>query len=146
MNNKCGRDLLRMLGKLFHEQNLEYVSTDHQLHVYVRSDNFVQNRAVKVLKRLSVNIRELKNRIESEASTIDPKESLDENFFIAPRVKRVIDLAYDESRNLGKDYVGTEHLLLGLIREYDGQSAQILRDMGATIDTTRNVVFKLQGS
>jgi len=135
-----------MLGKLFHEQNLEYVSTDHQLHVYVRSDNFVQNRAVKVLKRLSVNIRELKNRIESEASTIDPKESLDENFFIAPRVKRVIDLAYDESRNLGKDYVGTEHLLLGLIREYDGQSAQILRDMGATIDTTRNVVFKLQGS
>jgi ATP-dependent Clp protease ATP-binding subunit ClpC len=144
MTNSVNTEHL-LLGLLF-EQKFDYVSTEHQLNVYFRSDNFVQNRAVIALQNLNVNIRDLKNRIESEASAIHSQEIIDESFCLTPRVKRVIDLAYDESRNLGKNYVGTEHLLLGLIREYDGRSAQILREMGVAIDATRNVVFKTQGS
>ncbi len=62
-----------------------------------------------------------------------------------PRAKRVLELAFDEARQLGHTYIGTEHILLGLIREGEGVAAQVLRNMGADIDKVRKQVVELLG-
>src|SRR5205807_2216440 len=62
-----------------------------------------------------------------------------------PRAKKVIEFAIDESRNLNQNYVGTEHLLLGLIREEEGVAAQILMNLGLRLETVREQVLNLLG-
>src|SRR5437773_10201646 len=63
---------------------------------------------------------------------------------LTPRAKRVIDLAYEEARQLNNNYIGTEHLLLGLIREDDGLAARILIKLGADLERARRVVYAMQ--
>jgi ATP-dependent Clp protease ATP-binding subunit ClpC len=63
---------------------------------------------------------------------------------LTPRAKRVIDLAYDEARNLNNNYIGTEHLLLGLIREGDGLAGRVLNKLGVPLDRARSEVMALQ--
>jgi ATP-dependent Clp protease ATP-binding subunit ClpA len=63
---------------------------------------------------------------------------------LTPRAKRVIDLAYEEARQLNNNYIGTEHLLLGLIREGDGLAARVLVKLGANLDRTRREVYAMQ--
>jgi len=62
-----------------------------------------------------------------------------------PRAKRVLELAFDEARQLGHTYIGTEHILLGLIREGEGVAAQVLRNMGADLEGVRKQVVELLG-
>ncbi len=64
---------------------------------------------------------------------------------LSPRAKRVLELAIDEARTMGHGYVGTEHLLLGLIREGEGVAAQVLRNLGADVDRVRSEVLDLLG-
>jgi ATP-dependent Clp protease ATP-binding subunit ClpC len=63
---------------------------------------------------------------------------------LTPRAKRVIDLAYDEARNLNNNYIGTEHLLLGLIREGDGLAGRVLAKLGVELEKARREVMTLQ--
>jgi ATP-dependent Clp protease ATP-binding subunit ClpC len=63
---------------------------------------------------------------------------------LTPRAKRVIDLAYDEARNLNNNYIGTEHLLLGLIREGDGLAGRVLAKLGVELEKARREVMGLQ--
>jgi ATP-dependent Clp protease ATP-binding subunit ClpC len=63
---------------------------------------------------------------------------------LTPRAKRVIDLAYDEARNLNNNYIGTEHLLLGLIREGDGLAGRVLAKLGVELERARREVMSLQ--
>src|SRR5262249_2313891 len=65
---------------------------------------------------------------------------------LTPRCKRVIDLAYDEARTLNNNYIGTEHLLLGLIREGEGLAGRILTKLGVQLERTRAEVQSLQES
>ena len=65
---------------------------------------------------------------------------------LTPRAKRVIDLAYDEARNLNNNYIGTEHLLLGLIREGDGLAGRVLAKLGVELERARREVMSLQDS
>src|SRR5690606_25050162 len=62
-----------------------------------------------------------------------------------PRAKRVLELAWDESRQMGHSYVGTEHILLGLIREGEGVAAQVLKNLGVDLEAARKQVFSLLG-
>ncbi|HBK68646.1 MAG TPA: ATP-dependent Clp protease ATP-binding subunit ClpC, partial [Firmicutes bacterium] len=62
-----------------------------------------------------------------------------------PRAKRVLELALDEARQLGHNYVGTEHILLGLIREGEGVAAQVLKNLGVDLESARKQVFSLLG-
>ncbi len=62
-----------------------------------------------------------------------------------PRAKRVLELAFDEARQLGHTYIGTEHILLGLIREGEGVAAQVLKNLGADLDKVRRQVVELLG-
>src|SRR6185369_11868651 len=70
--------------------------------------------------------------------------NLGQDMQLTPRAKRVIDLAYEEARQLNNNYIGTEHLLLGLIREGDGLAARVLKQEGAEYDTTKEVVRLMQ--
>ena len=64
---------------------------------------------------------------------------------LSPRAKRVLELAIDEARLMGHGYVGTEHLLLGLLREGEGVAAQVLENLGIDLDRARSEVLELLG-
>src|SRR5439155_10131415 len=70
--------------------------------------------------------------------------NLGQDMQLTPRAKRVIDLAYEEARQLNNNYIGTEHLLLGLIREGDGLAARVLVKLGADLERTRREVYAMQ--
>src|SRR5439155_3858134 len=70
--------------------------------------------------------------------------NLGQDMQLTPRAKRVIDLAYEEARQLNNNYIGTEHLLLGLIREGGGLAARVLVKLGADLERTRREVYAMQ--
>jgi ATP-dependent Clp protease ATP-binding subunit ClpC len=116
-----------------------YVSTEHLLLGLVREPDSV---AARVLDRLSVNLSKIRSEVEKQLPKGDPRNSPDMS--LTPRAKRVIDLAYDEARNLNNNYIGTEHLLLGLIREGDGLAGRVLAKLGVELDKARKEVMALQ--
>src|SRR5713101_5220218 len=90
-----------------------YVSTEHLLLGLVREND---NVAARILEgRLGISLSSI--RQETEKQVTRGPGNLGKDMQLAPRAKRMIDLAYDEARNLSNNYIGTEHLLLGLIRE-----------------------------
>src|SRR5262249_20803953 len=70
--------------------------------------------------------------------------NLGQDMQLTPRAKRAIDLGYDEARQLNNNYIGTEHLLLGLIREGDGLASRVLVKLGADLERVRRVVREMQ--
>src|SRR5438067_1458155 len=89
-----------------------YVSTEHLLLGLVREND---SAAARILDRMGVSLSRIRREIERQVTRGD--ERLGQKIELTPRGKRVIDLAYDEARQLSNNYIGTEHLLLGLIRE-----------------------------
>jgi ATP-dependent Clp protease ATP-binding subunit ClpC len=120
--------------------NHNYIGTEHLLLGLVREENGV---AVKVLRELGVEpvqiIRAVERTVGRGERPPFGKPTL------APRTKRVIELAVDEARLMGHHYIGTEHLLLGLVREGDGIAVNVLRGLGIDVarvrsQTTRNIL------
>src|SRR5579864_3654314 len=99
----------------------QYVSTEHLLLGLVREHDSV---AARVLERMGVSLDHIRSEIERQVTRGDGK--LGQDMQLTPRSKRVIDLAYDESRQLSTSYIGTEHLLLGMIREAEGLAGRVL--------------------
>ena len=116
-----------------------YVSTEHLLLGLVRESDSV---AARVLERLGVSLSRIRAEVEKQLPRGDARPSQDMS--LTPRAKRVIDLAYDEARNLNNNYIGTEHLLLGLIREGDGLAGRVLAKLGVELDRGRREVMALQ--
>jgi ATP-dependent Clp protease ATP-binding subunit ClpC len=116
-----------------------YVSTEHLLLGLVRESDSV---AARVLERLGVSLSRIRAEVEKQLPRGDARPSQDMS--LTPRAKRVIDLAYDEARNLNNNYIGTEHLLLGLIREGDGLAGRVLAKLGVELDKGRREVMALQ--
>ena len=112
--------------------NHSYIGTEHILLGLVREEEGV---AAKVLVNLSANLTKLRSAVEFTMARGD-KPSGGE-IGLTPRAKRVIELAIDEARQLGHNYIGTEHLLLGLLREGGGVAAQILDSFGITQERVR---------
>ena len=106
-----------------------YVSTEHLLLGLIREEGHV---AVQVLEKLGVRTSRVRTEVERQLPRGDARPSQD--MTLTPRAKRVIDLAYDESRQLNDNYIGTEHLLLGLIREGDGLAGRILVKLGIELE------------
>jgi len=117
-----------------------YVSTEHLLLGLIRESDSV---AARVLERVGISIAQIRSEIERQVTRGDAK--LGEDMQLTPRAKRVIDLAYDEARSLQNDYIGTEHLLLGLIREGEGLAGRVLAKLGADIHIAREAVASMQG-
>jgi ATP-dependent Clp protease ATP-binding subunit ClpA len=116
-----------------------YVSTEHLLLGMIRENDSVSSR---ILQRLGVSLSELHEEILRLVAKGDGQTGGDMQ--LTPRAKRVIDLAYDEARQLNNNYIGTEHLLLGLIREGEGLAGHVLLQAGADVEKVRHEVMLLQ--
>nr|WP_207669712.1 ATP-dependent Clp protease ATP-binding subunit [Marinisporobacter balticus] len=118
-----------------------YVGTEHVLLGLVKEGEGI---AAKALINMGVSLKEVKARI---ASMIGIGSDLNiELLGFTPRTKRVFELSFAEARRLGHNYIGTEHLLLGLIREGEGVAAKILIDSGVNFTKAREEVMKLLGN
>ncbi len=132
-----------LLG-LLHEAKYSYAISPGQLRVYIGPVNFDSDSpAIKVLLALGVNIRSLKDELESKLALSSACEELVENLQLSQRGKLVIDLAYDEARNLNATQIGLEHILLGIIREHDGLAGQALQKAGVTIENARRASIRV---
>jgi ATP-dependent Clp protease ATP-binding subunit ClpA len=116
-----------------------YVSTEHLLLGLVRENDSV---AARILDMMGVSLGRIRSEIERQVTRGDGR--LGQDMQLTPRAKRVIDLAYDEARQLSNNYIGTEHLLLGLIREGEGLAGRVLAKLGVELERTREEVRKLQ--
>ncbi|MCX6090709.1 MAG: ATP-dependent Clp protease ATP-binding subunit [Candidatus Atribacteria bacterium] len=109
-----------------------YIGTEHLLLGLLREREGI---AAKILESLDVTIESVRNELEGFIEKNEYQASTEVAF--TPRSKRVLELALDETRRLAHNYVGTEHILLGILREGDGVGAQILRRLGLDIETVR---------
>ncbi|MBP6965501.1 MAG: ATP-dependent Clp protease ATP-binding subunit [Armatimonadetes bacterium] len=116
-----------------------FVTTEHLLLGLVRENDCV---AARILDRMGVSLNRIKSEVEGQVTRGEGR--LGQDMQLTPRAKRVIDLAYDEARQLNNNYIGTEHLLLGLIREGEGLAARVLGKLGVDLERTRREVTGLQ--
>jgi ATP-dependent Clp protease ATP-binding subunit ClpC len=121
--------------------NHDYVGTEHLLLGLIALGEGV---AAQVLANLGVDLRRVRGEIEKIVGTGDNVMLLGEIPF-TPRAKKVLELAVEEAQNMGHNYVGTEHLLLGLIREEEGVAARVLENLGVRLDVVREEVISLLG-
>jgi ATP-dependent Clp protease ATP-binding subunit ClpA len=136
------RNVLAMAREESTELRHEYVGTEHILLGILREG---QGVACKALVSLQIDPQRLRDMIIDVAKPgLNPNTGPDLPY--TTRGKKVLELAMSEARQLGHSYVGTEHLLLGLIREEKGIAGQVLVLQGATLDATRTAVLGIIGS
>ena len=121
----------------------DYVGTEHILLALVKEGTGV---ASVVLKKMGVELKEIRHEIEKTVERGPEPVSSNQQLPYTPRAKRVLELALEEARNLGHHYIGTEHLLLGLLREQDGIAAQVLINLGLKLDEVREEIHNFLGS
>lgn len=99
--------------------------------------------AAKTLKGMGVNLKEARTEVEKIIGRGSGFVAVEIPF--TPRAKRVLELSWDEARQLGHNYIGTEHLLLGLIREGEGVAARVLENLGVDLNKVRSNVIRMLG-
>jgi len=122
--------------------NHEYIGTEHILLGLVKEGSGV---GANVLKNLDVDLRKVRLEVEKLVHS-GPDMVTMGKLPQTPRAKKVIEYAIEEARNLNHNYVGTEHLLLGLLREHDGVAAQVLMNLGLKLEEVREEVLNLLGA
>src|SRR5579875_3062789 len=122
--------------------NHEYIGTEHILLGLVKEGSGV---AANVLKNLDIDLRKVRLEVEKLVKS-GPDMVTMGKLPQTPRAKKVIEYAIEEARNLNHNYVGTEHLLLGLLREHDGVAAQVLMNLGLKLEEVREEVLNLLGA
>ena len=118
--------------------NHNYIGTEHLLLGLVREGDGV---AARVLENLNVELPKVRTAVEFIIGRGD--RPVVGEVGLTPRAKRVIELAIDEARRLGHNYIGTEHLLLGLVREGEGIAAGVLESLGVSLDKVRHEVIRV---
>jgi ATP-dependent Clp protease ATP-binding subunit ClpC len=121
--------------------NHEFIGTEHILLGLIQEGSGV---AANVLKNLDIDLRKIRLEIEKIVQT-GPDIVISSKLPQTPRAKKVIEFAIEEARNLNHNYVGTEHLLLGLLREQEGVAAQVLMNLGLKLEDVREEVLNLLG-
>ena len=120
----------------------DYIGTEHILLGLIREGEGV---AAAVLASMGLTSEKIRHEIERFVQN-GPDKPITGDIPFTPRAKKVIELAMDEAHNLGHNYIGTEHLLLGLIREGEGIAAQVLLNMDMDLDKVRMGIMSLLGS
>ena len=118
--------------------NHSYIGTEHILLGLLREEDGV---AAKVLISLGANLGKVRSGVEFIIGRGEKPNTGE--IGLTPRAKRVIELAIDEARHLGHNYIGTEHLLLGLLHEGGGVAAGVLDSFGITLEQVRNETIKI---
>lgn len=121
----------------------EYVGTEHILLGLIREGEGV---AAAVLQNLSVDLEEVQQKIEETVKKGKAAQTTGPDLPYTSRAKKVLELAMGEARELNHSYVGTEHLLLGLLREEKGIAAQVLTDAGVNLEAARAETLRLLGT
>ncbi|MCD7036549.1 ATP-dependent protease ATP-binding subunit ClpC [Metabacillus sp. GX 13764] len=116
------------------------IGTEHILLGLVREGEGI---AAKALIALGLGPEKIQKEVES---LIGRGQDISQTIHYTPRAKKVIELSMDEARKLGHSYVGTEHILLGLIREGEGVAARVLNNLGVSLNKARQQVLQLLGS
>src|SRR6516164_548591 len=119
----------------------DYIGTEHLLLGVIREGEGI---AATVLNNLVLDLDRIRQEVENMVSASGGTMTIGEIPF-TPRAKRVLELAVEEARSLGHNYVGTEHLLLGLIREGEGVAAKVLLELGVDRKRVREETLKLLG-
>ncbi len=121
----------------------EYVGTEHILLGLIREGEGV---AATVLQNLSVELDEIQSKIEETVKKGKAAQTTGPDLPYTSRAKKVLELAMSEARELSHSYVGTEHLLLGLLREEKGIAAQVLTDAGVNLEAARAETLRILGT
>ncbi len=122
--------------------NHDYIGTEHILLGLIREGEGV---AAAVLQKLGLSPEKIRLEVEKLVQS-GPSTMVSGEIPFTPKAKKVIELAMEEARSLGHNYIGTEHLLLGLIREGEGVASQVLMNLGLDLNRVRNEVITLLGS
>ena len=139
MNNFTPRaqQVLALARKEADRFNHNYIGTEHVLLGLIKLG---QGVAVSVLQRMGLDLESVRMEVEKEVGT-GPDTKSSTNIPYTPRVKKVLALANKEAKQLNHSYVGTEHILLGLLREGEGMAARVLTSLNVDLQTTRNEVL-----
>jgi ATP-dependent Clp protease ATP-binding subunit ClpC len=137
------RKVLQMAREEAARLHHEYVGTEHILLGLIREGEGV---AAAVLTNLSVDLDDIQEKIEETVKKGKAAAAAGPDLPYTSRAKKVLELAMTEARELNHSYVGTEHLLLGLLREEKGIAAQVLNDAGVTLEQSRAETLRLLGS
>ncbi|MFZ2603920.1 MAG: ATP-dependent Clp protease ATP-binding subunit [Candidatus Omnitrophota bacterium] len=122
--------------------NHDYIGTEHILLGLIREGEGV---AAAVLQKIGVSLESIRLEIEKLVQP-GPATQIIGDIPFTPRAKKALELAAEEARSLGHNYIGTEHLLLGLIREGEGVASQVLLNLGLDLNAVRNEIMELLGS
>lgn len=137
----CARKVMKLANQNAQLLNHEYVGTEHILVGLVKEGRGV---GANVLKNLEVDLREVRLEVEKIVRA-GPDLVTMGKLPQTPRAKKVIEYAMEESRILFHNHVGTEHLLLGLLREQEGVAAQVLMNLGLKLEDVREKIKELCG-
>src|SRR5437667_1126456 len=140
MNNFTPRaqQVLALARKEADRFNHNYVGTEHLLLGLIKLG---QGVAVNVLQKMGMDLERVRKEVEKQVGC-GPETKIVGNVPYTPRVKKVLALAGKEAKALNHSYVGTEHILLGLLREGDGVAARVLKSLELDIERTRNEILK----
>lgn len=122
--------------------NHEYIGTEHILLGLIQEGSGV---AANVLKNMDVELRKIRTEVEKMVKSGSNIMQMGQLPF-TPRAKKVLELALEEANNLGHNYIGTEHLLLGLLRENESVAAQVLMNLGLKLEDVREEVLEFLGA
>jgi ATP-dependent Clp protease ATP-binding subunit ClpC len=135
------RKVMQLANQEAQRFNHEYIGTEHILLGLVKEGSGV---AANVLKNLDIDLRKIRLEVEKLVQS-GPDMVTMGKLPQTPRAKKVIEYAMEEARNLNHNYVGTEHILLGLLREQEGVAAQVLMNLGLKLEEVREEVLNLLG-
>ena len=113
-----------------------YIGTEHLLLGLVREGTGV---AATVLQRLGLDPKRIRWEVEKSVKDSADDVPSGKEFTFGPRAKKAFEYAVEEARKLGQNYIGTEHLLLGLLREEEGIAAQVLLNLGVDLDEVQDL-------
>jgi ATP-dependent Clp protease ATP-binding subunit ClpC len=137
------RKVMQLANQEAQRFNHEYIGTEHVLLGLVKEGSGV---AANVLKNLDIDLRKIRLEVEKIVQHGPGGEQVVMGRLPhTPRAKKVIEYSIEEARNLNHNYVGTEHLLLGLLREQEGVAAQVLMNLGLKLEDVREEVLNLLG-
>jgi ATP-dependent Clp protease ATP-binding subunit ClpC len=135
------RKVMQLANQESQRFNHEYVGTEHILLGLIKEGSGV---AANVMKNLDLDLRKVRLEVEKVVQS-GPDMVTMGHLPQTPRAKKVIEYAIEEARNFNHNYVGTEHLLLGLLREEEGVAAQVLMNLGVVLADAREEVLHLLG-
>src|ERR1700685_4204043 len=136
------RKVMQLANQEAQRFNHEYIGTEHILLGLVKEGSGV---AANVLKNLDIDLRRIRLEVEKIVQS-GPDMVTMGKLPQTPRAKKVIEYSIEEARTLNHNYVGTEHLLLGLLREHDGVAAQVLMNLNLKLEEVREEVLNLLGA